>query len=147
MTLRIEQANIPLYASQAKDHFITEYEKNNGIAPIIEERDDPVFRWLIIQFPLTKAKVIISKYLSMKDDWFEKHNYSLQCMKRNINRVLKNTVDTKPQGGEDMLIAPELSCDSCFKYYIDRVRVSVLTSEDYVRLCPSCKDMDVVAPH
>lgn len=62
-----------------------------------------------------KAYFFISSYFEMRDDWFEKQHYSLDCLLKNLNKVntylSSRTERTRDRGK----IKLQFHCDACWK--------------------------------
>lgn len=113
---KIAAAEELIEANSLLDLYIDMYKRKYKTEPIFNVTRAHTTQIKDLQ-RLTKGqgRVFISEYFQMRDDWFHKQQYSLDCLIRNLNKVAvavkkrEAHVDLKGK----MII--QIICDSCHK--------------------------------
>jgi hypothetical protein len=120
-------------------HYRAEFEKRYRAQPYTEEKDEEICRWAVQAFK-DGATDLVSEYLVMSDDWFLTQSHSLQCFKKNVNRVIGRRGKKSPAKRISHGIRTMVSCDKCHKHYWLTTSVSNLNDPKYDRLCDACSE-------
>ena len=83
-----------------------------------------------------KAAEIIEHYFSMKDEWFIKQAYSLECLVKNINKVNASFSQNSHLRQSHNQITIAVFCDACWKEF--PLTVSINHDFNHPHKCPDC---------
>lgn len=89
------------------------------------------------------AALLIEHYFSMKDEWFSKQAYSLDCLIKNVNKVNASFSQHQHARSQANMLAPSINpmfCESCWK----ELHITVPLDFDFNKAvrCEECRDRD-----
>lgn len=129
------------------DSLATHYQelykkKHRGMMPLIADNNAHLFAFRELRrITGQKAFEILEAYFQMKDEWFEKQGYSMQCLLKNLNRVnqvAQRTTATRSLQGK---IEIRVHCDSCWTQFDLTCPMTFDFLTELVR-CDECKKMN-----
>ena len=83
-----------------------------------------------------QAQFVMEHYFTMKDDWFIKQQYSLDCLLKNINKVNGSYSSATRLTRSTNEISINWFCDSCWKPFV--LTVSMQYDFDKLTRCNEC---------
>lgn len=116
---RIAAAEDVVEQNTLLDEYIRCYKNKYRGEPIFSV-DNIHFRHIktIRQSAKEKSRALINHFFAMKDDWFEKQAYSLDCLVKNLHRVNSDYSNRiEPQRKMQGKLKMQFHCDACWQEF------------------------------
>ncbi len=121
------------------DHYVDLYKRKYRTEPIF-----PVTRVHMTQIKdlqrLTKgqARVFISEYFQMKDDWISKQHHSMDCLLKSLNKIGASVAKRDAVKDLKGKIKLQFHCDSCWNEFTFICDSNFKYCDEFVQ-CEECK--------
>lgn len=138
---RIAAAEDQLEQSGLLSYYVERYQRKYRTPPIFPP-DNRHFKHIKDLRNLTKEKAydFITTYFEMHDDWFQKQNYSLDCLIKNLNKIAPVIVkrDSVREVKSKEGVALKVGCDACWKEMTYIVPMNNVNIPSFIR-CEECE--------
>lgn len=141
----LKQVQLSRHTEELLAYYRELFAKLFGSEPFIEEDDRTVAAWMCQAMDQKKAKMLLSLYLVMDNQWLRDQGYPLRLLKKNINAIIVKHAPIVEMEKASAISHREMvidyGCDSCWKLMTITLPVNYDFNAQLTR-CQECEEKD-----